>query len=92
MLVRLSSVAGMSFRDRGGRRYKDPPVRPSIRTTLGFSCKGRPQRLPPVVKGGAHPADLVSCNPLFYGAVLHGMLPSFKIGTTSLQILSETLE
>ena len=39
--VRLSSVARMSFRDRGGLRYKDLPVRPSIRTTPALSCKAR---------------------------------------------------
>ena len=40
----------------------------NMRTTLGFSCKGRPQGLPPGGGEGAHLADLVSCNPLLYGA------------------------
>ncbi len=38
---RLGSVARMSFRDRGGWRYKDLPVRPTIRTTPAFTCKAR---------------------------------------------------
>jgi hypothetical protein len=49
---RLSSVARMSIRDRGGWRYKDLPVRPAIRTTPGFTCKARLNDRPPAEGNG----------------------------------------
>jgi hypothetical protein len=49
---RLSWVARMSIRDRGGWRYKNLPVRPSIRTTPGFTCRARLNDWPPTKEGG----------------------------------------